>query len=76
MSPLGREVLSLKTKILYYKEHTPSNYWFYDYVNSYVRWGFPLNELAAVLQIIRGNRDTFEMIIHIFTVKTYFVIHH
>ena len=31
-----------------------------------------MNELAAVLQIIRGNRDTFEMIIHIFTVKNIF----
>ena len=39
------------------------------YVIIYVRWGICFDELAAVLQIIRGNRDNFGIIIHIYTVK-------
>ena len=32
----------------------------------YVRWGISFDELAAVLQIRMGNRDDFEIFIHIF----------
>ena len=46
------------------------------YVNTYVRWGISFDESAAVLQIRRENRDNFGIVIHIFTVKTYFVTHH
>ena len=39
--------------------------------NIYVRWGISFDGLAAVLQIIRGNRDNFGIIIHIFTVNIF-----
>ena len=69
----------LKTNIHYYTGHTLSNYWFYDPVMYrvivYVRQGISYDELAAVLQIRTGNRDNSGIIIHIFTVKTYFVTH-
>ena len=39
------------------------------YVIVYVRQGIFFDELAAVLQITRGNRDNFGILIHIFTVK-------
>ena len=38
--------------------------------------GISFDDLAAVLQIRRDNRDNFGIIIHIFTAKTYFVTHH
>ena len=41
----------------------------------YVRWGFSFDELAAVLQIGMGNRDTFGIFIHIFH-KNIFETHH
>ena len=41
----------------------------------YVRRGISFDELAAVLQIIRGNTVNFEIIIHIF-IRTYFVTNH
>ena len=41
-----------------------------------MRQGISFDELAAVLQIRRGNRDNFGRIIHIFTAKTYFVTNH
>ena len=42
----------------------------------YVRWGIFFDEVAAVFQIRRGNRDNLGIIIHISTSKTYFVTHH
>ena len=64
--------LVLKTNILYYTEHTLRP----CYVITYVRWGIFFDELAAVLQIRRDNRDNFGIIIQTFTTKTYFVTHH
>ena len=37
-----------------------------------MRWGISFDELAAVLQIRRGSRDNFGIIIHIPTVKNIF----
>ena len=38
----------------------------------FMRWGISFDELAAVLQIIRVNRDNFGIIIHIFYRKNIF----
>ena len=37
-----------------------------------MRWGISFDELAAVLQIRRGNRDNFGIIIHISTIINIF----
>ena len=41
-----------------------------------MRLGISFDELAAVLQIRKDNRDNFGIIIQIFTSKTYFVTRH
>ena len=56
---------NLKTNILYYREHTLSNYWFYDHY--LCEMGLSFDELGAILQIRMGNRDCFGIFIHIFS---------
>ena len=42
-------------------------------VITYMRWDISFDELAAVLEIRMGNRDNFEIFIHIFPLKNIFV---